>query len=78
MMKMVQDWEEVHCRALRCFNKDIGIKYFHCCGITSVNSNNIMTSEEEQEILEIGKTMDVMIVLIVLRRRKKRKRVESI
>ena len=69
---MDQDWEGVHCRELRCVNRDMGIRYFRRCGISS--ANNITTSEEDKQLIEAASVMTAMTVSIIMRQRKKRKR----
>ena len=60
---MLNDWESVHRRALRCVDRDMGIRYFRRCGI--ISANNILTSEEEKKFVENVSVMFVTIVLMI-------------
>ena len=73
--EMINNWEEVHFMALKCVNRNQGIRYFRRCDILA--ANNVMTTDEEEEnaIEEIAFAI-VTILIIRKKRRLKRKRNE--
>ena len=73
--EMIHNWEEVHFMALKCVNRNQGIRYFRRCDILA--ANNVMTTDEEEEnaIEEIAFAI-VTILIIRKKRRLKRKRNE--